>query len=277
MSDSLTADLRIVRDLAQVVVQAADHDDGETPARRECRSPSRARSRARCRSAMAIACGTVKLTVAVVVMPSATQSSSTSRPAAVAGSLTAMFGAQAWKRFAIGRHAGAIAGASGLTCAHTQPGRPAAGLVNRQQTFGCVRRRPPRQRLGLLFRRSGLRLRAFDGCRPRAHGCSSQRRHEHRVRGHSNGATLQTAVQLDRISRVMPPSVSVCSMTHFRYVLSTAARERARYRNLTAKVNSSTVPPCSNSLNRREFTRTLLVGVGGAVLPGPGLGADAGS
>jgi hypothetical protein len=25
-----------------------------------------------------------------------------------------------------------------------------------------------------------------------------------------------------------------------------------------------------NSLNRREFTRTLLVGVGGAVLPGPG-------
>ena len=57
---------------------------------------SRARAMpARCRSAIATTCGTVKLTVAVVVMPSATQSSSTSRPAAVAGSLTAMFGAHA--------------------------------------------------------------------------------------------------------------------------------------------------------------------------------------
>ena len=47
-----------------------------------------------CRSAMARTCGTVKLTVAVMVIPSATQSSSTSRAAAVAGSFTAMLGAQ---------------------------------------------------------------------------------------------------------------------------------------------------------------------------------------
>ncbi len=49
----------------------------------------------RCRSATATTCGTVKLTVAVTVMPSATHSSSTSSPAAVTGSLTAMLGAQA--------------------------------------------------------------------------------------------------------------------------------------------------------------------------------------
>ena len=48
------------------------------------------------RSAMATVCGTVKLTVAAVVIPSAAQSSSTSIPALVAGNLTAMFGAHAW-------------------------------------------------------------------------------------------------------------------------------------------------------------------------------------
>ena len=54
------------------------------------------------RSPMATVCGTVKLTVNAVVMPSAAQSSNTSRPAAVAGSLTAMFGAHWWNRRAIG-------------------------------------------------------------------------------------------------------------------------------------------------------------------------------
>ena len=64
---------------------------------------ARARSEPRrWRSAMARTWGTVKLTVAVIVIPSATQSSSTSKAAAVAGSLTAIFGAQAWYRY---RHA----------------------------------------------------------------------------------------------------------------------------------------------------------------------------
>jgi len=42
---------------------------------------------------MAITWGTVKLTVHVTLMPSATQSSSTSMPALVAGNFTAIFGA----------------------------------------------------------------------------------------------------------------------------------------------------------------------------------------
>ena len=61
--------------------------------------------------AMASACGTVKLTVAVTVIPSATQSSSTSRPAAVAGSLTAIFGRPGVETPGHGKHALAVAGA----------------------------------------------------------------------------------------------------------------------------------------------------------------------
>ena len=68
---------------------------------------------------MASACGTVKLTVAAVVMPSAAQSSSTSSPAAVAGSLTAIFGAQEWKRFAMANMHSRSPARTGLTCEQT--------------------------------------------------------------------------------------------------------------------------------------------------------------
>jgi len=89
-----------VGNLSQIIIQTPDHDYGEALSRFNALSRAR-RIPALCRSAIATVCGTVKLTVAVTVIPSATQSSSTSRPALVAGSLTAIFGAQAWKRLAI--------------------------------------------------------------------------------------------------------------------------------------------------------------------------------
>jgi hypothetical protein len=61
----------------------------------------------------------VKLTVMVVVIPSATQRSITSSPADVTGSLTAMFGAQASKRRAISSIAERSPASQGLTCAQS--------------------------------------------------------------------------------------------------------------------------------------------------------------
>ena len=69
-------------------------------------------------------CGTVKLTVAVTVIPSATQFSSTSSPAPVAGSFTAIFGDQAWNRLAIAYMQSRSPARSGFTCAQTSPEAP---------------------------------------------------------------------------------------------------------------------------------------------------------
>ena len=54
-----------------------------------------------------------------MVMPSAMQSSSTSRPARVQGSFTAMFGAHWLKRLAIASIAGRLPARAGLTWAQT--------------------------------------------------------------------------------------------------------------------------------------------------------------
>src|ERR1035437_7432953 len=78
----------------------------------------------RCRSAMARTCGTVKLTVIVLVIPSAMHSSSTSRPDNAPGSLTAMLGAHWWKRLAIASIASRSPVRDGFTCAHTYPVAP---------------------------------------------------------------------------------------------------------------------------------------------------------
>ena len=64
---------------------------------------------------MASACGSVKLTVAVTVIPSGMHASNTSSPAAVAGSFTAMLGAQEASLFAISSISSASPGNLGFT------------------------------------------------------------------------------------------------------------------------------------------------------------------
>lgn len=78
----------------------------------------------RWRSATATACATEKLTVAVTVMPAAVQRSSTSRPAAVTGSLTAMFAAHPANLCAISYMAVRSPASPGSTCAQTYPDSP---------------------------------------------------------------------------------------------------------------------------------------------------------
>ena len=64
---------------------------------------------------------TVKLTVDVTHIPPDTHSSRASRPAAVAGNFTEIFGAQELKRLAIFTMASRLADKAGSICAHTYP------------------------------------------------------------------------------------------------------------------------------------------------------------
>ena len=70
---------------------------------------------------MATTWGTVKLTVAVTVIPSATHSSRTSSPAAVTGNLTAMLGAQPLNRRAIASITSRSPARAGFTWAQAYP------------------------------------------------------------------------------------------------------------------------------------------------------------
>ena len=87
---------------------------------------------------MASTWGTVKLTVAVTVIPSATHSSSTSRPARVTGSLTAMLGAQAWCRCAMLQHRLSVARAGGVDLRAGIALRAVPSLVDRFQLAGGI-------------------------------------------------------------------------------------------------------------------------------------------
>ena len=177
----------------------AKHLPGSMPLARARAEP------ARCRSAMASVCGTVKLTVAAVVMPSAAHSSSTSRPAAVAGSLTAIFGAQAWKRFAIAEHALAVAGAHRVDLRADEAGLAPRAFVLGAESRGAAQDRDLHEGFGLLLGGQIARENGVDVGGPKlAIGAEGDVR-EKRIRSGADGAAFEAQVEFGRGGRVVPP------------------------------------------------------------------------
>jgi hypothetical protein len=160
---------------------------------------------ARCRSAIATTWGTVKLTVAVTVIPSATHSSSTSSPAAVAGSFTAIFGAQAWKALRHRIHAIAIGCADRIDLGADEAAAAAALLEGREQLL----RRPGdgdfHQSFGLLLGGQPAGERSIDIGAPALAVALERSRGQHRVGRDADGAPAQAELELAGVGRVVPP------------------------------------------------------------------------